>query len=196
MKNRISILSVILIAILLSACETMPQKGPESNLPPLGAEGTAGAGGVAATEGGQGAGNGQSGAESFGAPNTLVEGKPVISNPLEDPESPLSHRTFYFDFDRSTIRSDDRPVIMAHADYLVEHPNVHVSLAGYTDERGSREYNLALGEQRAKSVADLLLLQGVGQDQINVVSYGEERPAALGHDEESWQQNRRVVIVY
>lgn len=190
MKNRIIIASVILISILLSACETMPQN-EGANLPPLGAESTTGG------EGGQGAAaGGSSGAEAYGAPNSVVEGKPVIENPLEDPASPLSKRTFYFDFDRSTIRSDDRPIIMAHAEYLVDHPRVHVTLAGYTDERGSREYNLALGEQRAKSVADLLLLQGVSQDQINVVSYGEERPASLGHDEESWQQNRRVVIVY
>ena len=196
MKNRISVLSIILIAILLSACETVPQKGAESNLPALGAEATTTEGG-AAGEGTQGAaGGGSSGAESFGAPNTTVEGKPVIANPLEDPESPLSKRTFYFDFDRSAIRLDDRPIIMAHAEYLVDHPDVRVTLAGYTDERGSREYNLALGEQRAKSVADLLLLQGVGQNQISVVSYGEERPAALGHDEKSWQRNRRVVIIY
>ncbi|MBI1194610.1 MAG: peptidoglycan-associated lipoprotein Pal [Gammaproteobacteria bacterium] len=192
MKNRITLLSVILIAILLSACETTPERGGTSNLPPLGAESTAGG------EGAQGgaAGGGSSGAQAFGAPGSTVEGKPVIENPLEDPESPLSKRTFYFDFDRSTIRPEDRPIIVAHAEYLVDHPRLHVTLAGYTDERGSREYNLALGEQRAKSVADLLLLQGVGQDQINVVSYGEERPASLGHDEDAWQQNRRVVIVY
>jgi len=193
MKNRISILSITLIAILLSACETMPQKGPDSNL--SSSEPVTAVDEGVVSEGGQGAG-GSSGAESFGAPGSVVEGQPVIANPLEDPASPLSQRTFYFDFDRSTIRSDDRSVIMAHGEYLVTHPNVRVALNGYTDERGSREYNLALGEQRAKSVADLLLLQGVGKDQINVVSYGEERPAALGHDEASWQQNRRVVIVY
>jgi len=193
MKNRIAILIVIMIAVLLSACETVPQRGAESDLPTLGSE-TSSEGDTGASGGAEA--GGPSGAESFGAPSELVEGRPVISNPLEDPESPLSQRAFYFDFDRSTIRSDDRPAIMAHGEYLVGHQNVHVTLAGYTDERGSREYNLALGEQRAKSVSDLLLLQGVGQDQINVVSYGEERPEALGHDEDSWQQNRRVVIVY
>ncbi len=193
MKNRISILSVILVATLLSACETMPERGPESALPEVGVAG-GGEGGAGATGGAET--GGASGAESFGASNTTVEGQAIISNPLEDPASPLSQRTFYFDFDRSALRSDDRPVIMAHAEYLVDHPSVHVTLAGYTDERGSREYNLALGEQRAKSVSDLLLLQGVGQNQVNVVSYGEERPDALGHDEESWQQNRKVVIVY
>jgi len=108
----------------------------------------------------------------------------------------LARRTLYFDFDSAQVRSEDIPVIQAHAQYLLNHPQVRVTLEGHTDERGSREYNVALGEERAKAVAKLLEVNGVSQRQIQVISYGEEKPVALGHDEAAWQQNRRVEIVY
>ena len=118
------------------------------------------------------------------------------SNPFEDPSNPLSKRVVYFDFDSSEVKSADREVIMAHAQYLASHPQAKVVLEGHADERGTREYNIALGERRAKAVSQLMLLQGASQSQIDVISFGEERPIALGHDESAWSANRRVEILY
>jgi peptidoglycan-associated lipoprotein len=115
---------------------------------------------------------------------------------LDDPSSPLSVRIIYFDYDSSDIRSDYRPAIEAHAGYLAANPNVIITLEGHADERGSREYNLALGERRAQSVKRQIVLLGASAGQIRLVSYGEERPAVEGHDDSSWQQNRRVEIIY
>lgn len=117
-------------------------------------------------------------------------------SPFEDPNNPLSKHTIYFDFDKSDIHPEDRNIIIAHAQYLVQHPNTKVVLEGHTDERGTREYNIALGERRAKAVSQLMQLQGVAQSQIQVVSFGEERPVAMGHDESAWRLNRRVEITY
>jgi len=117
-------------------------------------------------------------------------------NPFEDPNNPLSKHTVYFDFDKSEIHPEDRDIIIAHANYLVQHPNIKVVLQGNTDERGTREYNIALGERRAKAVSQLMQLQGVANSQIDVVSFGKEHPVAMGHDESAWRLNRRVDIVY
>jgi peptidoglycan-associated lipoprotein len=117
-------------------------------------------------------------------------------NPLDDPNSLLAKRVVYFDFDKSDIKSDFRDIIQAHAEYLANNSNVSVTLEGHADERGTREYNIALGERRANSVQKMLTLQGAAASQINVVSYGEERPAALGHDEDAWALNRRVEFIY
>lgn len=118
------------------------------------------------------------------------------SDPFTDPNNPLSQRTVYFDFDSSEVKPGDREVIMAHAQYLAGNPDAKVVLEGHADERGTREYNIALGERRAKAVAQLMLLQGASQSQIDVISFGEERPVALGHDESAWSANRRVEIIY
>jgi len=108
----------------------------------------------------------------------------------------LSKKVVYFDFDSSTVHDSDRAIIEAHANYLAQHPAVKVTLEGHTDERGTREYNIGLGERRANAVKQLMLLSGVSPSQISTVSYGEERPAVLGHDESAWSKNRRVEIVY
>jgi peptidoglycan-associated lipoprotein len=117
-------------------------------------------------------------------------------HPLDDPDSLLSQRVVYFDFDDASVSDEYQGVIAAHAAYLAEHPGAQVSLEGHADERGSREYNLALGERRAKAVAQLLMLQGAFPDQSTTVSFGEEQPVALGHDESAWSLNRRVEINY
>ena len=117
-------------------------------------------------------------------------------SPFDDPNNPLSKHTVYFDFDKSDIHPEDRDIIIAHAQSLVQHPDTKVVLEGHTDERGTREYNIALGERRARAVSQLMQLQGVAQSQIDVVSFGEERPVALGHDESAWRLNRRVEITY
>jgi len=115
---------------------------------------------------------------------------------LEDPSSILATRTIYFDYDSSEIRDEFRNVVTAHAEYLAANPDLTVSLEGHADERGSREYNLALGERRAMSVKQQMMVLGVRSDQIRVTSYGEERPAVEGTGEEVWSQNRRVEILY
>jgi peptidoglycan-associated lipoprotein len=108
----------------------------------------------------------------------------------------LSKRIVYFDFDRADIRADSQSVVSAHAAFLSKNPNVKVRLEGHADERGSREYNIGLGERRGQAVRRALLLTGVAEVQLTTVSYGEERPAAAGSDEQAYGLNRRVEIVY
>jgi len=108
----------------------------------------------------------------------------------------LSKRIVYFDLDRADIRADSTSVVAAHAAYLAKNPNQKVRLEGHADERGSREYNIGLGERRGQSVRRALALQGVAETQLSTVSYGEERPAAAGSDEMAYAANRRVEIVY
>jgi peptidoglycan-associated lipoprotein len=115
---------------------------------------------------------------------------------FSDPNNPLSKRTIYFMLDSSQVQQDFIPIIAAHARYLVANPSRHIVLEGNGDERGSREYNIGLGEQRAKTVASMLKAQGVSESQLAVVSYGEEKPVAMGHDESSWELNRRVELAY
>jgi peptidoglycan-associated lipoprotein len=108
----------------------------------------------------------------------------------------LGNRVIYFGFDESDVDAASVPVLEAHGAYLAGNPGTVVRLEGHADERGSREYNIGLGERRAQAVKQVLLLQGVSSAQLNTVSYGEERPAALGSDEEAWGLNRRVELVY
>ena len=115
---------------------------------------------------------------------------------FSDPSNPLSKSTIYFMYDSSQVKQDFIPVIAAHSQYLLAHPNARLTLEGHADERGSPEYNIALGEQRAKSVARMMKVQGVADNQLELVSYGEEKPAAEGHDDASWQLNRRVELLY
>jgi len=106
----------------------------------------------------------------------------------------VGDRIFY-DFDRFNVRNDQRATLEKQAAWLKRYPQVQVTIEGHADERGTREYNLALGERRANSAKDFLVAQGVAANRIRVISYGKERPVALGHDEASWAQNRRAVTV-
>jgi peptidoglycan-associated lipoprotein len=108
----------------------------------------------------------------------------------------LKQITVYFDYDSSEIRSDFNDMLRAHARQLAQNPNLRVRLEGHADERGSREYNIALGERRAQAVRQVLQLQGASSAQLSTVSYGEEKPVELGHDDASWAKNRRVVLTY
>lgn len=139
----------------------------------------------------------KSSAAGDGATTSAADGAGAFrGDALDDPASPLSKRIVYFDLDSSEVKQDDRATISAHAKYLASNPNAAVTLEGHADERGSREYNLALGERRGNAVRQLLLAEGAATKQLQVVSYGEEKPVAAGHDEGSWQQNRRVELVY
>jgi peptidoglycan-associated lipoprotein len=132
------------------------------------------------------------GASTMGA----SQGGPWTGNPLDNPNSLLSTRTIYFDFDQSTIRSEFIDVLRAHAAYLNTNRSIGVMVEGHADERGSREYNIALGERRANTIKRFLEAEGVSPSQINTISYGEERAVAFGHDEASWAENRRGVLAY
>lgn len=115
---------------------------------------------------------------------------------IDQESSPDSVRTIYFEYDSSEVRSEFIPVIAAHGELLASDSGRRVVLEGHADERGSREYNVALGERRALSVRRLLLGSGGRDSQIQVISYGEERPAVAGRNESAWSQNRRVKIRY
>lgn len=133
----------------------------------------------------------------FGSGSGLGSGSGSNLGPeFSDPNNPLSKQVIYFELDSSQVKQDYVPVVAAHARYLASHPNQHVILSGHADERGSSEYNIALGEQRAKSVERMMRSQGVTAGQLEVVSYGEEKPATGGHDESAWQMNRRVEVGY
>ncbi|NLD67446.1 MAG: peptidoglycan-associated lipoprotein Pal [Limnobacter sp.] len=136
-----------------------------------------------------GAGVGVSGADARGV-------QPVTLDPLDDPASPLSKRSIYFDFDSFAIRDEFRPTVDAHSRYLNSNRDRRVLIQGNTDERGSREYNLALGQKRAEAVRRALAALGVQESQMEAVSLGEERPRATGSDEASWAENRRADLVY
>ncbi|WP_347987124.1 peptidoglycan-associated lipoprotein Pal [Methylomonas sp. AM2-LC] len=115
---------------------------------------------------------------------------------FSDPNNPLSKQTIYFELDSSQVKQEYVPVVAAHANYLASHPSQRVILAGNADERGSSEYNIALGEQRAKAVERMMRTQGVNASQLEIVSYGEEKPAVAGHNESAWSMNRRVEVGY
>jgi peptidoglycan-associated lipoprotein len=118
------------------------------------------------------------------------------SRNFDNPESLLSKRVIYFDFDKSTIRPEFRGIVQAHAAYLASSGSARMTLEGHADERGTREYNLGLGERRGNAVSGLMSAQGGRGNQLTVVSYGEERPTCRVSDEECWGMNRRVEIVY
>jgi peptidoglycan-associated lipoprotein len=170
--RRVIIVLVVAAALALGACAGKPTK-PAPSAPET-------------SEGAQGAGAGAASA--------------AAANPDDEAMGPqaglLATRVVYFDFDSAEIKGAGTDVVAAHAKYLGAHPAIRVRLEGHTDERGSREYNIGLGERRAQSVRRALLLQGATDAQISTVSYGEERPAAPGHDEAAWAKNRRVEIVY
>ena len=115
---------------------------------------------------------------------------------LQDPSSPIAKRSVYYDFDRYDIREEFNPLVEAHANFLTENKALKIRVEGNCDERGSTEYNLALGQRRADSVKRALTVLGVPANRIEAVSYGEEKPKATGQDEDSYAENRRSDIVY
>jgi peptidoglycan-associated lipoprotein len=176
-KVVLKLIPLLLLGLLLGGCSHFSKSKSGSGAPVIEGSGAAGAGAGAST----------AGARSGGA---------WTGNPLDNPNSLLSTRTIYFDFDQSTIRPEYRDVVFAHAEYLASNPQVRVTLEGHTDERGSREYNIALGERRAKAVKEMMVARGARADQITTISYGEERPAVLGSNESAWSRNRRVEFAY
>ena len=142
-----------------------------------------------------------SGATTSGATTPGISGTPSGSaatgaNPLKDPNNILSKRSAYFDYDQFVVKDEYRPIIDAHAKYLRANPSARAIIQGNTDERGTREYNIALGQKRADAVKKLMMLLGASESQIETVSFGKEKPRREAHDETSWAENRRGDIVY
>lgn len=120
----------------------------------------------------------------------------VTTDPLNDPKGVLAKRSVYFDFDSYIVKDEFKPVVEAHAKYLGSNKGRKIVIQGNTDERGGREYNLALGQKRAEAVRKSLATLGVSESQMEAVSFGKEKPKATGSDEASWAENRRADIVY
>jgi peptidoglycan-associated lipoprotein len=147
-----------------------------------------------------GSGAATTGAATSGVPTGAATGAPpsgaTSASALKDPKNILSKRGIYFDYDQFTIKDEYKPIIEAHAKYLQANRGARVILQGNSDERGTREYNIALGQKRADAVKNLMLLLGASEIQIETVSFGKEKPRLEGHDESSWAENRRVDIVH
>ena len=117
-------------------------------------------------------------------------------NPLKDPNNILSKRSIYFDFDKFDVKAEYRPIVEAHARYLRENPGAKVLIQGNADERGSREYNVGLGQRRSDSVKKMMTLLGVRESQMEAVSLGEEKPVCAEHGEDCWAKNRRDDVLH
>jgi peptidoglycan-associated lipoprotein len=196
MKLNKTLLTLAISTLLLSACSDTDEKdtgltdGSQNDVSGINDASTSGLN----------KGSGMAGSEMGGPGMHGVSGNGNYASTLgpefNDPNNPLSKRTIYFMLDSSEVMPDFIPVIAAHAQYLIANPAQRITLEGNADERGSREYNIALGEQRAKSVAGMMKVQGVSESQLEIVSYGEEKPAAFGSDESAWEKNRRAELVY
>ncbi len=177
MRKVNTIVILLAAALALAACKRTPvQDGVAVDDASMGADGASASGlGADGSMSGTGFnGDGMSGADG----------------------DPLSKRVVYFEYDSSLLSPEGQAIAEAHANYLLSNPGVSLVLEGHADERGTREYNLALGEDRAKSVGQFMQAMGVQSGRVRTVSYGEERPVALGHDESAWSLNRRVEILY
>jgi len=172
------VLALSLLAVGLTACTKPKQVQPEATTE------------APAEPGAQTSGVGMETGPATGAAGAMSAAQQQALAALQ------SRNIVYFDFDNSEIRSDYVSVVAAHAAYLTKYPTARVRLEGHTDERGSREYNIGLGERRAQTVRRAMLAKGVAEGQMTTVSYGEERPAVPGHDEDAYAQNRRVEFVY
>jgi peptidoglycan-associated lipoprotein len=172
-------MAVVLLAFGLAACQKPKQVQPETQAPATTTESGAQTSGL---------GN-EAGPANAGAAGMSAAQQQALAA-LKD------RSVIYFEYDSSEIRQEYVGVVAAHAAYLVKYPTARARLEGHTDERGSREYNIGLGERRAQTVRKAMQLQGVTDAQMTTVSYGEERPAAEGSDEAAYSRNRRVEISY
>ncbi len=175
MKTTWRLLLALVIAVAISACKTTP---PISDEPATETTETAPVVEEATTS---------------GAPDPRDY---TDARNFDNSQSLLSRRVIYFDFDKSEVKAEYRAVVAAHASYISANGSSRVTLEGHADERGTREYNLGLGERRGNSVSGLLSAGGAMGSQLDIVSYGEERPVCRVSDEDCWSQNRRVEIVY
>ncbi len=196
MKLSIKALAIVLAAALITGCSSTDEKdsGLTEGSTPDGGTDVTGIDDTATST------TGYPGGDSSAISGSEIQGIDAEGNAMggafDDPSHPLSKQTIYFMYDSSQVQPEYIQVINAHAGYLASHPGQRMILEGHADERGSREYNIALSEQRAKSVARAMEMQGVSPTQLAIVSYGEEKPAVEGFDESAWGKNRRVELVY
>ena len=183
-----------LVAVVVTACATTQEEMISGDGEPIDGQSQTGivddgtSGGADAT-GLDGADGGDGTAIMDGAPMDAIE-------MLEQTEGALANRTIYFEFDSAKLSSESIQILETHGNFIAGNGEVSVRLEGHADERGSREYNIALGDRRAQSVRRVLLFQGASVDQVETVSYGEEQPVMSGHTEEAWSKNRRVELIY
>jgi len=172
--NKTQLVSIVFVTTLISACDSLPRRDqlPKDVVP---------------------------------LSNDSAVVRPVTIDGLQDFENidPASiagrapvERVIYFDYDKAELRSEFLDIVAQHGRFLAQNPEGRVRLEGHTDERGTREYNIALGESRAKTIARMLQLQGVSSEQTRTVSYGEELPVDDAHNNDAWSKNRRVNIIY
>ena len=180
------ILFAVFTAAVLAGCQNTPTT--ETGAPIDEKSATAASGGATTGAAGGDRITGITTGASTGAGNLPPE--------LKDPKNVLSKRSVYFDYDSFVVREEFKPVVEAHAKFLQTHPQIKATLNGNTDERGSPEYNIALGQKRADAVKRMMTLLGATEVQVETVSFGKEKPRNLGHDETAWAENRRVDIVY
>ena len=180
MARQVLLLILIGAGAVLAGCGGDPATVPESTSPT----------GPGATAPGPGEAARTEGIDGTGGPEVFRE------VPGENAQGLLSRLVLYFEFDQSDIATEFNALLAAHGEYLATNAGAQVRLEGHADERGSREYNIGLGEERAQAVRRMLLLQGAATEQLSTVSYGEERPATIGSGEEAYSLNRRVELVY
>ena len=190
--NKLQLL--VLTTVLVTACATTQE---ELITDPT-IDGATDSGLTSNTEGVEGSGLESSALTETGGGFTQPIAEEILTaqDLLNQTDTMLANRTVYFDFDSAKISDESLVMLEKHGNFVAGNGNVSVRLEGHTDERGSREYNIALGDRRAQSVRRVLLFQGASVDQIDTISYGEEQPAMLGHQEEFWAKNRRVELVY
>lgn len=181
------------LAALLSACATTQDEIIEGDGPPVDQSQT-----DSGTTGGDSSGASASGIQSGGdsGASAIAGGEMGAAEMLAQSDGPLSNRTIYFEFDSASLTDESIAILERHGSFIAGNGEVSVRLEGHADERGSREYNIGLGDRRAQSVRRVLLFQGAATNQIDTVSYGEERPVDNGHDEDAWARNRRVELIY
>lgn len=181
MKKHKIAAAAITAALLVSGCATATKGSYSGSIADdQVTEGTAGASGNAVTE----------------SPSLTFQQDALVEDSRQSPDSLLSKRIIYFDYDKSVVREEAFSILSAHADFTLKNRSIGIILEGHADERGSNEYNLALGQRRADAVRDLLASYGVSPAQMESLSLGEERPRATGSNEAAWQENRRVEIRY
>lgn len=183
---KLKLLSVCVMAGLLAAC------GPDTVKDDVTTNNAADMADAGAQTGSVGDGSNIDGTALAGVENNVSYER----NAINDADSVLAERVIYFDFDSDQISQDYMNLIAHHGKYLANNPDMKLRIEGHADERGTREYNVALGNRRAEQVRRLVLFQGVNATQVSVISYGEEKPVALSHDEEAWRLNRRTELVY
>jgi len=171
---------LVLVAIFVNACATTQEVSVEDESLQSGTDGV-----ISIT-----------GDDVGASASAFTDEEMTAQQMLAQSDSILASRTIYFEYNSAKLSDETLSILEAHGAFIAENGNVEVRLEGHADERGSREYNIALGDRRAQTVRRVLLLQGASTDQIDTVSYGEEQPAVLGQTEESWAANRRVELIY